>query len=231
MGFEGAAAFENSNRNRNTHTIYYLLHIIIRKAVYQFIYIYNTYLYLLSVISLLSIKLLVLIKILLLKMNSIIVLSFTLFIIINSCVAFSSTHKLSSTLSRSKSLHMSMWGAQKLGQSVIGTTSVESPATQATSWFRRAPIGSGGDERCSNEDNDENENIKYETMSKIDLSFKQHSLMMELNNNKWGTNEKLERIRLGAADGLFPSALSLSSSAHASNLNAGGLMNDWQFDM
>jgi hypothetical protein len=164
-------------------------------------------------------------------MNSFIVLSFTLFIIINSCVAFSSTHKLSSTLSRSKSLHMSMWGAQKLGQSVIGTTSVESPATQATSWFRRAPIGSGGDERCSNEDNDENENIKYETMSKIDLSFKQHSLMMELNNNKWGTNEKLERIRLGAADGLFPSALSLSSSAHASNLNAGGLMNDWQFDM
>jgi hypothetical protein len=162
-------------------------------------------------------------------MNTFIVLS--LLFIINSCAAFSSTHKL---LSSSKSsLHMSMWGAQKLGQSVIGTTSVESPSTQATSWFRRAPIGSGGDERCSNEDNEEHESMKYETMSKIDLSFKQHSLMMELSKNKWGTQEKLERIRLGAADGLFPSALSLSSSplASASDLNAGGLMNDWQFDM
>ena len=160
-------------------------------------------------------------------MNAVIVLSL-LFIIINSCVAFSTSHK---SRSASKSLHMSMWGAQKLGQSVIGTTSVESPATQAQSLFRRAPIGSGGDERCSNEDSDENEYMKYETMGKINLSFKQQSLMMELNNNKWGTQEKLERIRLGASDGVFPSALSLSSSTRASDLNAGGLMNDWQFDM
>ena len=130
---------------------------------------------------------------------------------------------------------MSMWGAQKLGQSVIGTA-VESPATSSSSsWFRRPPIGSGCDDTTASSDDDnsdDNESMKYKAMSSISSNFKQHSLMMELTGSNWGTAEKVQRIQRAAADGLLgTTALSLSSGARASQLDAGGLMNDWHFDM
>ena len=187
-------------------------------------------------------------------MNSLVLLSLTItvFIMINTCAAFTATHTArllhvnnkgargSMSMSMSMTMTMSMWGAQKLGQSVIGTTTVESPATQSTSWFRRAPVGSGCDDTnadaADDDDSEDSEMMRYKVMGNIDTSFKQHSLMMELTSNKWGSQEKLQRIQRAAADGLIsPSTLSLSSSssssARASDMTAGGLMKDWNFDM
>jgi len=129
-----------------------------------------------------------------------------------------------------------MWGAQKLGQSVIGTTTVESPATTSSSWFRRAPVGSGCDDtNDDNDDSEESEMKRYEAMGKIDTSFKQHSLMMGLTGSTWGDQEKLQRIQRAAADGILSTATmslsSSSSSARASDMSAGGLMKDWAFEL
>jgi len=176
-------------------------------------------------------------------MNALIALSIVALVItINSCAAFLSAHKsaahTSTARTTSTTITMSMWGAQKLGQSVIGTTTgSDKTSVDSTSWFRRAPVGSGCDDTTTSSDDDnsdDGESRKYKAMSAINVNFKQHSLMMELSGSRWGAAEKVQRIQQAAADGLFSSAptLSLSSStARPSNLQAGGLMNDWHFEM
>lgn len=150
--------------------------------------------------------------------------------LIISCAALSGVHSLRQQHQHYQ-LSMSMFGAQKLGQSIIGTTM--NPTTQttaATSWFRRAPVGSGGDDTAV-DDMVDGEESSYKVVSKINLSFKQHSLLMELNNNKWGTTEKLQRIQNAAVDGIISPSTSSISDVSASNLQSGGLMMDWNFDM
>lgn len=175
------------------------------------------------------------------SMTSLVVLSaIIIIIIINSCAAFTAHHNhhqlvgRSSATSTNRKMTMSMWGAQKLGQSVIGTTTVDTTSTSSSSsWFRRAPVGSGCDDTSDdNDDSEESEMKRYETMGKIDTSFKQHSLMMGLTSNTWGDQEKLQRIQAAAADGVISTmSLSSSSSARASDMSAGGLMKDWAFEL
>jgi hypothetical protein len=123
-----------------------------------------------------------------------------------------------------------MWGVQKLGQSVIGTGTVTTPAEEqesATSIFKRIPVGSGNDYRETFGKLEESN--KWETLSTIDKSFQQKTLLMSLEGSSMGTVEKLERIRLASSlDNLLPSSFS-SETLKRSNVRAGGLLKDWDF--
>jgi len=156
-------------------------------------------------------------------MNSITI--FVLVTIISVSVAYSG-------LSRSLP-SMTMWGTQKLGQSVIGTTTTTSPATGTGSMFRRAPIGSGTDERVD-EDTEEMIEFKNKSLNKISKSIRQHALLMELNGGRWSESEKISRISIGVRDDILPAsvlgAVSVASP-HASSLHSGGLLDDWNFTM
>ena len=126
------------------------------------------------------------------------------------------------------SLFMISRGAQKLGQSVIGTTvppSVQGPDSTSPSVFRKSPIGSGLDDRIVITPFDEEK--KWATISNVDKMFQQRSLLVGLEGTSWGHAEKLERIRNAVLqDSLLPSSFT-SEIISAPNLKAGGLMSMW----
>ena len=145
-----------------------------------------------------------------------------------SFLSLSASFRMSST-SRFTSIQMSMWGVQKLGQSVIGTGTVTSPIGEqesTSSVFKRIPIGSGNDYRDNLGKVEELK--KWSTLSKIDQNFQQKALLMGLESNSWGVNEKLERIRLASTvESILPSSVA-SRSFQASNMRAGGLLSEWE---
>lgn len=156
-------------------------------------------------------------------MNSIIL------VVLLTIISVSSGYKVSSRSIPS----MNMWGTQKLGQSVIGTTTTTAPSTGVGSMFRRAPVGSGTDERI-NEESEEMIELKNKALYKISKSIRQHGLLMELNGDRWSEAEKLSRVNMAVRDDILPSsvlgAVSVASP-HASNLHSGGLLDDWNFSM
>lgn len=135
-----------------------------------------------------------------------------------------------SAYTRKYSLSMSTWGVQKLGQSVIGTGTISTPTEEqesTTSIFKRIPVGSGNDYRESN--GKKEEALKWETLSTIDKSFQQKTLLMGLESVSMGSTEKIERIRLASTvESLLPSSFA-TETLKTSNIRAGGLMKDWDF--
>lgn len=128
---------------------------------------------------------------------------------------------------------MTMWGTQKLGQSVIGTITTTAPASGTGSMFRRAPIGSGTDERVD-EDTEEMIGLKNKSLYKISKSIRQHALLMELNGDRWSESEKMSRVSMAVRDDILPSSVLgavSTASPHASSLYSGGLLDDWNFTM
>lgn len=120
---------------------------------------------------------------------------------------------------------------QKSAQSVIDPKQqTVSTGVGPDSMFRRAPIGSGTDERFIEQSDDFKILENQKTLSKIGKSFKQKALLMELTSNTWSESEKLFRIQKAANEDLLPSAMS-SKSAETANFHAGGLMNDWEFSL
>lgn len=138
-----------------------------------------------------------------------------------------------STLSSMK-LHMNAWGVQKLGKSVLDTIAAEPEIKDEAppSIFKRVPVGSGNDERKTimfEKDQEKYNEEKFETLSTIDRSFQQKTLMMGLEGSRWGTAEKLQRIELATSQNLLPSSFE-KSTVQSSNIRAGGLLeDDWDF--
>jgi hypothetical protein len=126
-------------------------------------------------------------------------------------------------------ISMSSTGAkQVLGSSVITTTTTKIPHDDSQTSLRRRARGSGFDER--------NEFLTEEeigrTVSNIDKYFRQKSLLSNLQGERWGLPEKLERIRLAASvDGTISSTILPGSTTKTPSLSAGGLFKEWESDI
>lgn len=131
-------------------------------------------------------------------------------------------------------LHMtSSFGVQKLGEKVIGTPVVTAPSeVEAPGLFRRGSVGSGLDERFSAVDKDLEREQSIDMLVSIDKSFRQQSLLMSLSENSvLGFADKAERVRLAAQEGLLPTSMAAGSMMSATQLQSGGLFQDWDFEM
>ena len=119
-----------------------------------------------------------------------------------------------------RSLSM-VWGANlKLGQSVVST----SPET--TSAPKVASPGSENDSAGSSILSDEAGATSL--ITKIDLSLRQKSLLMALQDHSVPDAVKLERINFAATEGLLPASFQ-QSSVGSPKLSAGGLLDEWNF--
>jgi hypothetical protein len=66
-------------------------------------------------------------------------------------------------------------------------------------------------------------------LTKINMSYMQHSLKADITSDQYGMLQKLEKVKFGAKEQLLGSSYAYQwqpTSAHA-----GGLMNDWTFNM
>lgn len=147
------------------------------------------------------------------------------------CVATAFTMKGNQ---HSTKLHMTAWGVQKLGKSILDNSvvTVEHQEEDTTTRFKKIPVGSGADERKSilhKKDQIVYGEEKNALLSKIDKSFMQKNLLMGLQGDHWGDAEKMARINLGVAENLLPASLN-SAGITTSNIQAGGLFEDeWDF--
>ena len=120
---------------------------------------------------------------------------------------------------------------QKSAQSTVDPKQQSPPPGVGTdSMFRRAPMGSGTDERDFEQSDDFKVLENAKVLSKISRSFKQKDLLMELSSNYWSESEKIFRIQKAASEDILPSSMS-SMSVGAANIQAGGLMGDWEFSL
>jgi hypothetical protein len=135
---------------------------------------------------------------------------------------------------------LSAWGLQKLGQPVINinNTAATTSVDAAASLFGRRPVTTGNDERSPFDSNAQvgasqqnKRDSHWESISKIDKSFRQHELLIGLRSDKWSDAEKLERISLAASvENLLPKSMSPSLPATLT-LSSGGLKKDWDFEI
>jgi hypothetical protein len=124
------------------------------------------------------------------------------------------------------------WGSQKLGQSVISQNTTEVIIDHATLLRLRPTIGSGEDERgvrsSSSVDFFESEENVEATLTRIEKSYKQRSLLMSLKNPKISNFDKLEAVRNAVrVDGLLNIPLMTTNEVRTVNIKSGSLMNDW----
>jgi hypothetical protein len=125
---------------------------------------------------------------------------------------------------RKTSLTMNAWGAQqKVGQSVITTTSLNKTALDGLKNFtRRPPRGSGFDERLHSETDEETANM----VSSVDKSFRQQALLKCLQSDAVSDVVRLERVHLASSvQGI------LFAPSKTGTVLAGGLLSEWDFDL
>ena len=152
----------------------------------------------------------------------------TIFVLISVAFGFLPRSMMTRSTNKSTTISMNAGAPQQVvGSSVITTTITKAPLDEAQALLRRTPRGSGFDERFEFVSDEE----VAKSVSNIDKSFRQHALLMGLQGENWGTAEKLERIRMAAKfEGtLAPSALP-GAVASVATVNAGGLLNDWNFE-
>lgn len=155
---------------------------------------------------------------------------FFVLVVLSSVSAFMMKGKMTTA-----KLNMNAWGVQKLGKSLLDQSVpvVEQQEEEIPSRFKRAPVGSGKDERkmiSFKKDQASYDEEKNSLLSSIDKSFMQKNLLMGLESEYWGSVEKLQRIQLAASvDNLLPSSLS-TTNIRTSSMHAGGLFeDDWDF--
>eukprot|EP00600_Ochromonadales_sp_CCMP1393_P006749 CAMPEP_0174967150 /NCGR_PEP_ID=MMETSP0004_2-20121128/7425_1 /TAXON_ID=420556 /ORGANISM="Ochromonas sp., Strain CCMP1393" /LENGTH=160 /DNA_ID=CAMNT_0016216253 /DNA_START=96 /DNA_END=578 /DNA_ORIENTATION=+ len=150
-------------------------------------------------------------------------------LILVTLASVSAFKRFAATHSR-KSVALNAFGVKKLGQSIIDT--LVTPSTDSISHIdkQRPQTGAGTDDRLPIECGEEEED-SYEVLSTINRSFEQKTLLMGLESSSWGMPEKMERIRLASSvDGTLPVSTNFTpQTVAASNLKAGGLMDDWEF--
>ena len=98
------------------------------------------------------------------------------------------------------------------------------------SLFRSPPaLGAGTDERFSSSLIDGRMEKDAALLTKVHMSYMQHSLLADLTSDKYGMKHKMEKVQFASKEQLLGSSYNYQwqpSSAHA-----GGLMNDWTFNM
>ncbi len=126
-----------------------------------------------------------------------------------------------------------MWDLSKktkAGQAIseISTAPKISEEEVIANMFRRAPAGSGCDERFPTTIlSDELQDLGSAQISRMDKAFRQHSLKMALEGAHVGTAVKLQQIDLASSlYGTLPADF-MAGASKTVNMKAGGLMADW----
>jgi hypothetical protein len=125
----------------------------------------------------------------------------------------------------------SSFGVQKLGEKVSdpGTEIKKKTKEKESVLFKRDDVGSGMDERKKMVTADDI-TAGLDQMSRLDKFYRQQSLLMSLEEKSvLGTMDKLKRVQLGASEGLLPSSFEAPSSVQGPSVQAGDLLDDWEF--
>lgn len=157
----------------------------------------------------------------------------TLIVIFISLVtvhSFKSTSKVSSK----NYLVMNLWNVQKVGQSVVDTSSIyQDTAIEAPKTFKRIQIGQGFDERPLDHGitDEQEKQLNYASISNIDKLFRQKTLLYSLKDDSLSLMDKHYKVQLAATyENLLPSTLSTGMTMiMTSKLDAGGLFKDFDF--
>jgi len=131
------------------------------------------------------------------------------------------------------------WGLQKLGQPVISiNNSVTTGAPETGALFgRKHVVTNGNDERGVHGGGGSSSTLSkeqyYDELTSLDTNFRKQSLLMGL-TDKWSSAEKIQRIEMASTvESLLPASFAFSSSSsvvQVTNLKAGGLTKEWDFE-
>jgi hypothetical protein len=124
-----------------------------------------------------------------------------------------------------------MWDLTKKAKAGQGVAEITAPKISEeeviSNMFRRAPAGSGSDERFPSILSDELQDLESAQISRMDKAFRQHSLKMTLEGAHVGTAVKLQQIHLASSlHGTLPADF-MAGASKVVNMKAGGLMADW----
>jgi len=141
-----------------------------------------------------------------------------------------------STSTSTSKLNMA-WGLQKLGQPVISiNNSVTTGAPETGALFgRKHVVTNGNDERGVHGAGSStlSKEQYYDELTSLDTNFRKQSLLMGL-TDKWSSAEKIQRIEMASTvESLLPASFAFSSSSsvvQVTNLKAGGLTKEWDFE-
>lgn len=130
-----------------------------------------------------------------------------------------------------------LWSFQKLGQPVIGTSPSSNTQHKGVnpSMFPKSSPSSGSDERRSSADDlDAQEAEEWAKTMEMRKQMQRMSLLHDLQSTQLSEQEKLRKIESAAApsNGLLPNHSPFAANQlRAHSLTAGGLMDDWNFDI
>ena len=92
--------------------------------------------------------------------------------------------------------------------------------------FRRAPPGSGSDDRFPSFPKEHDQKIEHAQLSRIDQSLRQKTLKMALEGSRVGEVHKLSLISRAVHEGILS-----ESTTKVASMSAGGLFKDWDMTM
>lgn len=111
----------------------------------------------------------------------------------------------------------------------VASTNLQELGT-LTSLFRSPPsLGAGIDERFLSAPLEEKLLGDSDLLTKVHISYKQHSLLADLSSDKFGMMTKLEKVKLASREEFWTSSVDYQWRPTAAH--AGGLMGDWKLDM
>lgn len=125
------------------------------------------------------------------------------------------------------------WGSQKVDDVPMEAPTLRpssSPESASIGVRRKPAYNAGLDERFPQFPTEKSLEKEYEKVANLDVNMRQRTLLMGLQGNQWGEAEKLMRIEVASLDGgILPS--SSAYSVQSANLEAGGLLEDWNFNI
>jgi hypothetical protein len=158
--------------------------------------------------------------------------------IVSTTTAFRVAPRFSTRTVRAPTGLSMMWDTKRVPTPQV-STSVEETTLPTTApriaedgsilnyFGRRSPPGAGLDERSPAGLTEELLEAEAASLSRMDRSFRMHSLKMTLEGDFIGTAAKMQRIHNAATlEGTLPASL-VSSTATAPHMAAGGLFKDW----
>ena len=182
---------------------------------------------------------------------SVLVMSVTLFcLLFATCLAFLSKDDRMRAIPRSSSTSLVLWSFQKIGQSVLGTSSIPpKPASELRNPVSQPKdINSGEDERFSSATTSTSSTTNMslgtdtihlnsirstkEIKDSVKTMSRRWSLLKSLQSSTIAAEDKIQMIRLAASPqvGILPETFA-EDKIRTQNLLANGLMDSWNFDI
>ena len=123
---------------------------------------------------------------------------------------------------------LNAWGV-RLGQPIGINTDSIAEIDQDTPFSTIQTKGTGIDERKLRHGTGPTDETDWEMVSRMDGAFRKQSLLKTLQMDSLSAEHKTQYIKMAAdQEGILPQSF---GSSTPTNMHAGGLMNDWDFDI